>query len=527
MLGTSLSIAFVISLAFVLFLLPLFALFARWTGLVDRPDKQRKLHQDEIPLIGGVTVAVGVLLGFAVAVLACDIEFHPEDITELLGLFLGSLVILGIGILDDRFALRGRQKLFGQIVAATILIAFGYQFYEVEFSSVSIDFGVFWFIVVYAWVLAAINSVNLLDGADGFASTVGIVVFASLALMAFLGGNDLDSVICVAFAGALLGFLRYNFPPAKVFLGDAGSMLIGFVLAAITIRCQFKQVSAYAFFAPVALLGIPLIDTAAAILRRRLTGRSIYTTDRGHLHHAMAKKGLGPRASLLWVGFLTATTATGGILSLYTRQSEFAVVSIGIVIAVLIAGRIFGVAEFELVSRRALGVFGSFVKAPPGERKVRQSTVQLQGHRDWQSVWEQLCEFADENDLHEITLDVNAPWIHESFHATRRLNKGKQDAHEEWQSEVPLIANGRVFGRISFAAPVVGRFTHQDIVANVIKVSTDVEFLVCSIVEDDSLSGTIVRNEETIVEEKTDDVVDASSDDENPQSNSAEKRSIG
>ncbi len=498
----SLLIAFAISVSFVLFLLPAFSVFARWVGLVDHPDKQRKLHQDVVPLIGGLTVAIGALVGFLCAVFLCPIEFHPEDTVELLGLLLGSLVILGVGVLDDRFSLRGRQKLIGQIIAATVLILFGYRFYEVEFSTVSIQFGVFWFLVVYAWVLAAINSVNLLDGADGFASTVGIVVFISLSIMAVYGGHDLDSVICIAFAGALLGFLRYNFPPAKVFLGDAGSMLIGFVIAAISIRCQFKQVSAYAFFAPIALLGIPLIDTGAAILRRRLTGRSIYTTDRGHLHHAMAKKGLGPRASLLWVAFLTSTTATGGILSLFTRRSEFAIASIGIVIAVLIVGRIFGVAEFELVSRRVMGVLGSFLKVPGSARRIRQSTVQLQGHRDWQSVWEQLCEFADENDLHEITLDVNAPWIHESFHATRRLNQGKHDAHEEWQSEVPLIASGRVFGRISFAASVVGRFTHQDIVANVIKVSTDVEVLVCSIAADDepadgaNVSNTDVRAKE-------------------------------
>lgn len=488
---TSMLIAFAVSVSFVLFLLPLFARGAKWVGLVDRPDKQRKLHENEIPLIGGVAVFVGASVGFGCALWFGSLEFREQDPFELIGLLIGTLVILAVGILDDRFALRGRQKLFGQIIAATVLLIFGYRFFGVAFSSVTIQFGVFWFLVVYAWVLAAINSVNLLDGADGFASTVGIVVFISLAIMAGYNGDYVDAVICAAFAGALIGFLRYNFPPAKVFLGDAGSMLIGFVLAAITIRSQFKQATAYAFFAPIALLGIPLIDTGAAILRRRLTGRSIYTTDRGHLHHTMAKKGLGPRTSLLWVGFLTATTATGGLLSVITKQSEFAILSVGIVVLVLMFGRIFGIAEFELVSRRALGILGSFVK-PSEARRMRQSTVQLQGHRDWKSVWEQLCEFADENDLHEITLDVNAPWIHESFHATRRLSKGKHDAHEEWQSEVPLIADGRIFGKISFSAPVIGRFTHQDVVANVIKISSDVEFLVCAIADDDE---RIVTNE--------------------------------
>lgn len=472
------------SVVFVLLTLPLFAAAARRFGLVDHPDKQRKLHESAIPLVGGITVAIGATIAFVLAVIYGAVDYDSNDIVEYVGLFVGSAVILLIGVVDDRFGLRGRQKLMGQIAAATILIAFGYRFHEVAFASLTINFGIFWVVVVYAWILAAINSVNLLDGADGFASTVGIVMFTALAIMGVYGGDMIDAVMCAAFAGALVGFLRYNFPPAKAFLGDAGSMLIGFVLAAITIRCQFKQATAYAFFAPIALLAIPLIDTAAAILRRRLTGRSIYATDRGHLHHAMAKKGLGPRTSLLWVAFLTTTTATGGILSLLTKQSEFAIFSIGIVICVLVVGRIFGVAEFELLSRKAIGIAGSFLKSPTG-RKVRQSTVQLQGHRDWQAIWIQLCEFADENHLHEITLDVNAPWIHESFHATRRLTHGKHDVHEEWQSAIPLIADGRIFGRISFKAPVVGRFSHQEVVGNVIKISSDVELVMVEITRED------------------------------------------
>jgi UDP-GlcNAc:undecaprenyl-phosphate GlcNAc-1-phosphate transferase len=476
----ALLISFSVSILFVLGLLPVFAAGARKVGLVDHPDKTRKLHQNAIPLVGGITVACGALVGFGAVWLTGKIEFRDNDLHELLGMLLGSLVILIVGILDDRFALRGRQKLIGQILAVTVLLLFGYGFYEIAFATVTIKFGIFWFLFVYAWGLVAINSVNLIDGADGFASTVGIIIFLALGLMGGLTNDYVDGVICFAFAGALLGFLRYNFPPAKVFLGDAGSMLIGFVLAAITIRCQFKQASAYAVFAPVALLGIPLIDTGAAILRRRLTGRSIYTTDRGHLHHAMAKKGLSPRTSLLWVGFLTVTTATGGLLSMLTRQSEFAVLSIGIVMVVLVVGRIFGVAEFELVSRKAMGVFGSFLKKP-GQKKFRQSTVQLQGDRNWETAWEQLCVFADENGLREITLDVNAPWIHESFHATRRLKKNKGEGSEEWESEIPLISDQRIFGRISFSSAVVNKLSHQEIFNNVVTVGSQIEIMVAAI----------------------------------------------
>ena len=302
----------------------------------------------------------------------------------------------------------------------------------------------------------------------------------------------IDATTSMIFAGALLGFLRFNFPPAKVFLGDAGSMLIGFVLAAITIRSSFKQATAYAFFAPIALLAIPLIDTTAAILRRRLTGRSIYTTDRGHLHHAMAKKGLSPQASLIWVALLTMTTATGAIMSLITRHSEFAVISIGIVLTVLVSGRIFGAAEFELISKRLLGNVRSSLGAG---NKPDSKGVQLQGNRDWGGIWEQVCDFAKENGLNEIVLDVNAPWIHESFHAKRKLNKSKRAIGTEWQSELPLISHGRIFGRIVFWTPINSEQCHHDFMQQAVKFSAKIETAVAELCQEETIEKPIVPHD--------------------------------
>ena len=310
---TAVVLAFIVSLAIALLLVPVMSMLARTVGLVDHPDDKRKLHKAAIPMVGGIALFTAVLcssvlipylnslwagafeqLDATVAAftppriskrLTTGLNVNSDDVYQLIGLLAGASVLLLVGVADDRFGIRGRQKLAGQFLATTVLIFFGYQFDYITVAGRDIDFGVFSVFVIYGWVIASINSVNLLDGADGIASTIGIVMSVAMTVMMVSEGKILDAVVAASIAGGLLGFLKYNFPPAKAYLGDAGSMLIGFLLSALAIRCTFKQSSAYAFFAPIALLAIPFADTLAAIIRRRLTGRSIFAVDRGHLHH--------------------------------------------------------------------------------------------------------------------------------------------------------------------------------------------------------------------------------------------------
>ncbi len=495
-------IAFFASLVAALIAVPAFAKLARTVGLVDLPDDKRKLHTNATPLVGGLATYVVVMLVAPAAIYFgytyqsffiekltptllgwIPIDFvrrvlilRPADQWELGGLAIGSSILLVVGLLDDRFGIRGRQKLFGQFVATTVLIIFGYHFDEITVAGFTIKFDVFSVLFVYAWVLAAINSVNLLDGADGIAATIGIVMSLSLCLMAVYLDQMINAIVAICVAGSLIGFLRYNFPPAKVYLGDTGSMLIGFVLSALAIRCTFKQTSAFAFFAPLALLAIPFIDTAAAIIRRRMTGRSIFAVDRGHLHHSLMKHGYSPRTSLLWVAMLCMTTATGGVLSLIYQQSEIALASIAVVIAVMLACRIFGVAEFQLVTRKARGLARSlFDIRSDNPTVVDQSAVHVQGSRDWQQTWNQLATFADEHQLLELTLDLNAPWMHESFHATQRRKDLPRGSNHEWHVQLPLIADGRLFGRVEIVGSGQEDLSHHEIVNRVLKVTANIE----------------------------------------------------
>jgi UDP-GlcNAc:undecaprenyl-phosphate GlcNAc-1-phosphate transferase len=501
---TAVVLAFIVSLAIALLLVPVMSMLARTVGLVDHPDDKRKLHKAAIPMVGGIALFTAVLcssvlipylnslwagafeqLDATVAAftppriskrLTTGLNVNSDDVYQLIGLLAGASVLLLVGVADDRFGIRGRQKLAGQFLATTVLIFFGYQFDYITVAGRDIDFGVFSVFVIYGWVIASINSVNLLDGADGIASTIGIVMSVAMTVMMVSEGKILDAVVAASIAGGLLGFLKYNFPPAKAYLGDAGSMLIGFLLSALAIRCTFKQSSAYAFFAPIALLAIPFADTLAAIIRRRLTGRSIFAVDRGHLHHSLARRGYSPRVSLLWVALLCAATAAGGTMSLVFKQSEYALASILIVGCVMVFFRIFGVGEMQLVTRRASSAARSIFRVAPNERPdLLQSAVHVQGERNWDAIWNEFCLFADQYTLDNITLDVNAPWLHESFHANRRRADAKGEMNHQWYSTIPLMAEGRLFGKIEVASSPDSGFSHHQIITELLQVVALVE----------------------------------------------------
>jgi UDP-GlcNAc:undecaprenyl-phosphate GlcNAc-1-phosphate transferase len=450
-------LAFAIALGLGFWVVPRAKKWGFRVGLVDHPDRERKLHDRAIPLIGGIAVFVTTLLTLAlVAIFLRGFPFKMvPDPMALVGLLVASLLILILGIIDDRYAIRGRQKLLGQIIAATVLIACGYGFDVISVFGQHFrdEMPIIYILVAYAWILVGINSVNLLDGADGFAATIGILTCAALSVMAFTVGRYADAIICAAMAGALTAFMRYNFPPASAYLGDAGSMLIGLFIAAIALKSNYKQATAYTFLAPIALLAIPMFDTLAAIVRRRLTGRSIYTVDRGHLHHALMGRGFGPRKALLLFFAMCLMTATGGTMALIHKQAEYAVLSIMSVGVFLIVGRVFGFAEYKLISSRSRSVLRSFFTMPRADGS-HHASIRLQGERNWDLCWQVLREFAEKYRLLRLTMDLNLPWIQESFHANYSSTERKVKADELWSLELPLVVNHRRIGRIKLQANV-------------------------------------------------------------------------
>ena len=286
----------------------------------------------------------------------------------LLTFSVAACVICLLGLVDDTMQLRGRQKLVGQILAAGILVAGGLDIERIKFFGWTLELGFLATPFSILWLVAAINALNLIDGADGLATSVGLVLSVALAGMALLADHPTDAVLAMALVGALAGFLVYNLPPASIFLGDAGSMLIGLILGALAIRSSLKGPATVALAAPTAIWAIPALDVAMAILRRKLTGRSIYTTDRGHLHHHLLKRGYGGLGTIAFIGGLCGCTALGAVVSVYQKNEMLAIGSVLAVGGILVATRVFGHQECLLLvqSGEAIPGIADPFPAPPG-----------------------------------------------------------------------------------------------------------------------------------------------------------------
>jgi len=270
---------FILGAAFLLscLLTPVARFLACRYGLIDHPDTRRKMHVNPIPVAGGIAVLASTCLVLAGALLLPHpLQEHLAGCSSfLLGLFLAALLLCIVGVLDDCRGLRGRHKLLGQIVAVAIVIAFDVQVHHIQVFDWDIELGLLAIPFTFFWLLGAVNSLNLIDGMDGLLASVGAIISVALALMAVLSGHSAAACVAMALAGGLLGFLRYNLPPATIFLGDAGSMVIGLVVGVLGIQSALKGPATIALVAPLAILTIPILDTAAAIVRRKLTGRSI------------------------------------------------------------------------------------------------------------------------------------------------------------------------------------------------------------------------------------------------------------
>jgi len=382
-------------------------LIARRIGFVDRPDGHHKGHDHAIALGGGLAVFLAASITFGVEYLS------SEKLQSLLfeqSLYLGGLLLAGIwivcvGLVDDRFGMPGKYKLVGQFIAALIVVQAGLQIHSLTVFGFTLQLGVLSIPFTIFWLLGAINSLNLLDGIDGLATTVGIILCATIAVMALWIGHTAIAIVAAVFVGSLVGFLRFNFPPAKIFLGDAGSMLIGLIVGALAIGGSLKGTATVALAAPMAIWALPMFDSFVAIVRRKLVGRSIYATDRGHLHHRlMTLFGKNTRV-LAVVAVCCAVTCAGALLSLFMRNDLFALGAVAAVFCMLIATQAFGHIELKMLLSRIKWLLMAIV-----QRKGNQEvSFQIQGTRQWDILWQSLVEYGEKMELVDIRLDINLP----------------------------------------------------------------------------------------------------------------------
>jgi len=352
--------------------------------------------------------------------------------------------IVLLGLWDDRFGMKGRYKLVGQFIATLIIIATGLQIESFVVFDQRIPLGYFYVPFTVFWLLGAINSLNLLDGIDGLATTIGIILCATISVIA-LSFNQLGvAIVAAVFVGSLLGFLPFNFPPARMFLGDAGSMLIGLVVGTLAIRGSMKGPATVAMAAPLAIWALPIFDSLAAIMRRKLSGRSIYATDRGHLHHRlMAVFGKNTRV-LAVVAVCCAVTCAGALISIFMKNDLVALIAVLAVLSILVVTQVFGHIELVMLISRLKSAVVSLVRSG-GDR---QYVFRIQGSRDWNLMWQSVIEYADKLNLIDVKLDVNLAALQEGFHAAWR-RPSRSEKSQRWSAEVPLFSGEHVIGLLS------------------------------------------------------------------------------
>lgn len=420
-------------------------LVARSWGFVDKPDGHHKKHGREVALGGGFAVFLSATITFGVEFLSSSPlqSVLQQEASYLTGLLLACAWIVSVGLYDDRFGMRGIWKMAGQAIAALIVIKSGLVIEKFAVFGQVVSLGYLAVPFTAFWLVGAMNSLNLLDGIDGLATTIGVILCATITVMAVVFNQGAVAVVGAVFTGSLLGFLRFNFPPAKIFLGDAGSMLIGLVVGTLAIGGSFKGPATVALAAPLAIWALPIFDSVAAIMRRKLTGRSIYATDRGHLHHRLMTLFGNNTRVLGVVAVCCAVTCAGALVSTLMGNDLAAIIAIAAVLGMLVATQAFGHVEFLMFFTRVKALVMSvlFRNSP------RQYLFRLQGSRDWNLMWQSVTEFAERLNLVELRLDINLAAKQEGFHA-KWHGTATCEKRERWNAEIPLFAANHLIGKL-------------------------------------------------------------------------------
>jgi UDP-GlcNAc:undecaprenyl-phosphate/decaprenyl-phosphate GlcNAc-1-phosphate transferase len=427
---------------------PWVARLAAKAGAVDHPDGRRKCQLEPVPRAGGIVVAIAAIIGVAAAI--C-LAWPAEDVTSSLlwrGLLPSLAILLFVGIVDDVFTLTGIYKLIGQVLAVSVLVAAGAQFDKVSLFGLQLPLGDLRIPFTIFFCLGAINAFNLIDGADALASSIGAVITFTLGVISCSRADFASGLVCFALAGGLIGFLRHNISPARVYLGDTGSMMIGLVVAAVAIESSIKQLGTFVLAVPLALCAIPILDATAALIRRITTGQSVFTPDRGHLHHALLLRGWSVNKTVLTITGMTGLTCAGALASYFSSRDAFAVVISGTVLITLAAARVFGHIEAGLIASHsaalAKSVLNRSARRPPVET---ERSVQLQGRREWRNLWLALREAAPNYNLTGLTLQIAVPHLHESFHA-KWASPESTDVGNSWRISLPLQLDGQPIGKL-------------------------------------------------------------------------------
>lgn len=378
----------------------------------------RKVHQQPIPRLGGIAIVLGFyapIVGLALYRNLVSELFYANE-KQVLGFFAGGLTIAALGLFDDLKGARARHKFAVQGLVAVGMYLLGFQVHGVanpfgapiELGYVALPFTVL-------WIVGVINAMNLIDGLDGLAG--GVAFFAVLMnfLVSLSRGDVLMSLLMASLAGAILGFLLFNFNPASIFMGDTGSMFLGFILATGSLVTSTKSAAAVSMLVPMLALGLPLMDTTLAIMRRYTVGRPMFSADREHIHHRLLKLGYSHRRAVLAMYLICAFFAAAGLAITFANGRQAAAILAAVGAVVFLVVRRLGFANFSktgevLATRRKnLAVRATVAEIGEALREAAQPAT----------IWECIQPIGEPLNLASLTLKLQTP--------------GSEVAHHEFQ----------------------------------------------------------------------------------------------
>lgn len=373
------AVALILSLSFT----PLVRAMALKWNLVDAPGT-RKVHKNPIPRLGGIAVA-GAYVGSCLAVAGLLSHFRPElpiAFSTIKSIGPATALIFLVGLMDDIFTLRPWQKFVVQIAASMMAVSAGVHMGD---SRLFVGYPILARIATVVWLILCTNAVNLIDGLDGLASGIALLATMTTLIASFVSGHLELTIATAPLAGALIGFLVFNSNPASIFLGDSGSLVLGFLLGCFSLLWSAKSATLLGMTAPLMALSVPLIDTSLAVLRRFLRGQPIFLPDRSHVHHRLLALGLTHRHAVFFLYF-AGTVASFLSLSLIWAQNH----GEAIVLLAFVSAAIFGIEKLgypELKAARKIILGGGLRRGINGHLEVQNLRDGLMAARTAEECW--------------------------------------------------------------------------------------------------------------------------------------------
>ncbi len=330
----TLAVAFIISFAAT----PIVKTFAHKVGAMDVPGEARRVHDHPIPRMGGLAIFLGFILS---VLLFVDID------RQLQGILLGCVIIVATGAVDDIVSLNAWVKLVLQILAAVVAVIHGVRI-EVLANPIIWSSNEYWILggvsipLTILWVVGITNSVNLIDGLDGLAVGVSTISSVTMLTIALLVADAHVALVLAAFAGACIGFMPYNLNPAKIFMGDTGSLLLGYVLATTSVIGLFKFYALVSFAVPLLALAVPLFDTVFAFCRRLLKGQSPFQPDRGHFHHRLIDMGLSQKQAVAILYSISALLGLAAVVITTSGEIKALILIVGFCLCAVLWAFVYG-----------------------------------------------------------------------------------------------------------------------------------------------------------------------------------------